>query len=76
MSSHGLVQIMSRPTNIIHSSATLIDRVYTSNIDTVISCNILALDLSDHLVVHTNVTLDINSNILYTYQGVRRGVHP
>ena len=63
-SSHGLVQLVSRPTRITDSSATLIDHVYTNNIENVISCNIITLDLSDHLAIHTKVSLDSNSNRL------------
>ena len=59
-SSHGLVQLVSRPTWITDSSATLIDHVYTNNVDNVISCNILTLDLSDHLAIHTKVFLKSN----------------
>ena len=63
-SSHGLVQLVSRPTRITDSSATLIDHVYTNNVDNVISCNILTLDLSDHLAIHTKLSLNSNCNRL------------
>lgn len=48
---------MSRPTRITENSATLIDHVYTNNIDSTLSCNIITLDLSDHLATHTRITL-------------------
>ena len=54
---NGFVQIVSRPTRITEHSATLIDHVYTNNIDSTLSCNIITLDLSDHLATHTRVTL-------------------
>ena len=54
---NGFVQIVSRPTRITEHSATLIDHVYTNNIDSTLSCNILTLDISDHLATHTRVTL-------------------
>ena len=54
---NGFVQIVSRPTRITEHSATLIDHVYTNNIDSALSCNILTLDLSDHLGIHTRITL-------------------
>ena len=55
--SNGFVQIVSRPTRITEHSATLIDHVYTNSIDSTLSCNILTLDLSDHLATHTRITL-------------------
>ena len=54
---NGFVQIVSRPTRITENSATLIDHVYTNNVDSTLSCNILTLDLSDHLATHTRITL-------------------
>ena len=56
--SHGLVQLVSRPTRITDKSATLIDHVYTNNLDNTLSCNILTLDLSDYLATHTRVLLN------------------
>ena len=55
--SNGFVQIVSRPTRITEHSATLIDHVYTNNLDSTLSCSILTLDLSDHLATHTRITL-------------------
>ena len=54
---NGFMQIVSRPTRITEHSATLIDHVYTNNIDSTLSCNILTLDLSDHLAIHTRISL-------------------
>ena len=54
---HGFAQIVSRPTRITEHSATLIDHVYTNNLDTALSCNILTVDLSDHLATHTKISL-------------------
>ena len=54
---NGFVQIVSRPTRITENSATLIDHVYTNDIDSALSCNILTLDLSDHLATHTKIKL-------------------
>ena len=56
-SSHGFVQLVSKPTRITDSSGTLIDHVYSNNIDNTLSCNILTLDLSDHLAIHTKTSL-------------------
>ena len=44
--SHGFAQIVSCPTRITEHSATLIDHVYTNDIDSTLSCNILTLDVS------------------------------
>ena len=54
---HGFAQIVSRPTRITEHSATLIDHVYTNDLDTALSCNILTVDLSDHLATHTKISL-------------------
>ena len=59
--SHGFAQIVSRPTRITEHSATLIDHVYTNDIDSTLSCNILTLDLSDHLATHTKIDLGSNT---------------
>ena len=58
---HGFVQIVSRPTRITDHSATLIDHVYTNNLDSTISCNILTCDISDHLAIHTRISLGSSS---------------
>ena len=39
-------------------SSVLIDHVYTNKLDNTLSCNILTLDLSDHLATHTRVLLN------------------
>ena len=49
LAKYGFVQTISRPTRITDHSATLIDHVYTNNIDKTISTNVLTLDISDHL---------------------------
>ena len=58
---HGFVQLVSRPTRITEHSATLIDHVYTNNVDSTLSCNILTVDLSDHLAIHTKISLTNSS---------------
>ena len=58
---HGFAQIVARPTRITEHSATLIDHVYTSNIENTLSCNILTLDLSDHLATHTKLSFGSNT---------------
>ena len=59
---NGFVQIVSRPTRITENSATLIDHVYVDNIDSVLSCNIITLDTSDHLATHTKLLLGSSSD--------------
>ena len=54
---NGFVQLVSRPTRLTEHSATLIDLTFTNNIDSVLSCNIITDDLSDHLAIHTKITL-------------------
>ena len=56
------VQTISKPTRITENSATLIDHVYSNNINNVMSCNVLTLDVSDHLA--TSITIKLKS--LYT----------
>ena len=60
---HGFEQLISRPTRITEHSATLIDHVYTNNIDSTLSCNIITTDLSDHLATHTRITLGCSTII-------------
>ena len=38
-------------------SAFRIDLVFTNNIDSALSCNVLTLDVSDHLAIHTKISL-------------------
>ena len=63
-SSHGPVQLISRPTRITDSSATLIDHVYTNNVDNIKSCNILTVDLTDHLATHTKISVKTSGGTL------------
>ena len=71
--SHGLVQLISRPTRITDSSATLIDHVYTNNVENIKSCNILTVDLTDHLATHTKVSFSTHSGTLSNVRSKNRG---
>ena len=62
MTKLSFVQIVSRPTRITETSATIIDHVYTNNIENTLSCNIATLDISDHLATVTKISLG-NSKI-------------
>ena len=59
--SHGFLQIVSRPTRVTENSATLIDHVYTNNLNSTHSCNILTVDVSDHLATFTKLALESSS---------------
>ena len=55
--SHGFLQVISRPTRITDHTATLIDHIYTNKIQDVYSCGVIACDISDHLVTYVNIAL-------------------
>ena len=55
--SFGFAQVISRPTRITDHSATLIDHVYTNKVEKIISSNVVALDLSDHLGTYIRISL-------------------
>ena len=65
MSNYGFVQIVSRPTRITDHSATLIDHIYTNNLEDTVSCNVLTTDISDHLAIVTTINLDNTSSSPY-----------
>ena len=54
---YGFVQLVSRPTRVTDHSQTLIDHVYSNNINNTLSCNILTVDISDHLATLTTISL-------------------
>ena len=60
---NGFVQLVSRPTRITERTHTLIDHVYANNIESVLSCNVLTLDTSDHLATNTKISLGSSSTI-------------
>ena len=57
MAKYNFVQIVSRPTRITDHSCTLLDHVYTNDISNTMSCNVLTLDISDHLATLTTISL-------------------
>ena len=57
-SNKGFIQVISRPTRITDHSATLIDHIYTNNIENLVSASILTIDLSDHLATFAIISLD------------------
>ena len=55
------LQLVSRPTRVTDHSAALIDLVFADNINSTLSCNIITVDLSDHLATHTKLSLGSSS---------------
>ena len=53
--SHGLLQIITKPTRCTNSSATLIDHIITNVCTPVLNSSIMISDLSDHYIVFHNV---------------------
>ena len=68
---NGFVQLISRPTRITEHSATLLNLTFTDNIDSTLSCNILTLDLSDHLATHTKISLGSTTRESRTFNSNR-----
>ena len=58
---YGLVQTVSKPTRVTDHSHTLIDHVYSNNIDNISSTNVLTIDISDHLATLTIAKLNCSS---------------
>ena len=54
---NGFVQLVSCPTRVTDHSATLIDLVFADKIKSTLSCNIITVDLCDHLATHTKLSL-------------------
>ena len=63
MTKYGFFQLVSRPTRITDHSATLIDHVYSNNVQHTHSCNVLTVDLSDHLATLATISLGQYSHI-------------
>ena len=57
-SNYGFVQIVSRPTRITDHSATLIDHIYSNKFNSILCCDVITLDLSDHLGTSVKISLD------------------
>ena len=57
LAKYGFVQTVSKPTRVTDHSATLIDHVYTNNIENTLSSNVVTLDISDHLATLTTIKL-------------------
>ena len=60
MSNHGFIQTISRPTRITEHSSTLIDHIYTNNLNKMTKTSVATFDISDHLA--TVATISLNPN--------------
>ncbi len=57
MSKYGFFQLVARPTRITSHSSTIIDHVYSNFVQHTLSCNVLTVDVSDHLATLTTIAL-------------------
>ena len=58
--SHGFLPVIHKPTRICHSSATLIDHIYTNNITSRGLSGIITTDVADHFGIFHSVKLKTN----------------
>ena len=58
--SRGFLPVITLPTRIFDKSATLIDHIYSNKINSVLCCDVITLDLSDHLATSVKISLDIS----------------
>ena len=61
LSTNSMYPLISKPTRITSSTATLIDNIFTNNLEQSMSSGILYTDLSDHLPIFqvTHLKLDV-----------------
>ncbi len=64
--SHGFLPVISRPTRISASSATLLDHMYTNDIISSYQSGIIITDVADHFA--TFVYSRVNASIINTQQ--------
>ena len=70
-----LAHIISEPTRITKSTATLIDHVYTSRKSFVAECGVANMHISDHCAVYCAVSNGRNERHpkrLFAYHSIRR----
>ena len=63
LAKYGFAQTVSKPTRVTDHSTTLIDHVYTNQIENTVSTNILTLDISDHLATVSTFKLTNSSHM-------------
>ena len=62
LAKYGFLELVSRPTRITETSCTLLDHVYSNNLFNTLSCNIITVDMSDHLATLTTINVG-NSDV-------------
>ena len=70
MSCNGLFLLISKPTRITSATATLIDNIFTNNLEYNMVSGILYTDISDHLPIHQVTNLKLANNPLQKNQYV------
>ena len=70
--SHGLYPLINLPTRITSTSSTLIDNIFTNEIDVDISSGILINDISDHLPIFSMIKYEskVGKSNNYNYKFV------
>ena len=63
MNSYGLTSLMTNPTRVTSSSATLLDHFFTSDDTSEFKSFILTSDISDHFVLFVAVKNRVSSNM-------------
>ena len=71
MTSNSLYPLISKPTRITNSSATLIDNIFTNNLEYNMVSGIFYVDLSDHLPVFQITNLKLITNPLPQKKQIR-----
>ena len=69
---NSLYPVISKPTRITHHSATLIDNIFTNNLDHDMISGIIYSDLSDHLPIFQTSNLKIENSPQSTSYKVRK----
>ena len=67
----GLYPLINKPTRITEFSATVIDNIFTNNINNKMNCGILIKDLTDHLPIFTCCEEDIQRKDKVIYKHSR-----
>jgi exonuclease III len=74
MTSYGFVQTISRPTRITDHSNTLIDHIYSNQLNKILHTNVVTYDLSDHLA--TTVTISLTAEFDNMQWRQHGGINP
>ena len=73
MCSLGCLSLIHSPTRITASSYTLIDHIYTNDVQQDKKCSIILFEVSNHLTLHLwiNCTVKYNKPLSYTYRSMK-----